>query len=361
MQARLRFRLQEQTEEVPAAEIDPVFNVNIAGLDATSYFADSKDLYLYHMQSAFDNNPLTSWVEGVDGPGIDQSLEIYFDREITVDTIKIMPGYFNEKWYDDNNRVKIISIFLDDFNITVELTDGMNVKEIGLGDEIHFKNAEFIIKDVYEGLEYDDTCITEIEFYLKGNKIILNSDEEIKSAYSQDDCGPSGKYFSREEMGSINYYFFPNGTYAYFAMNALSSLPFGIPRRIGTWQYYDSTGIIEMKAETRCYIFETGSYFQDIDTQDGVNYYEDYDFVLSDSYDNQTLDWAQCLTDSEEADFMYHIGNIEDPDYKLLETEITSEIVEYINEKKRKYSEYYEMMMNGELSEYIIYSESVGK
>jgi hypothetical protein len=344
---------EETAEEIipePAAAVDPVYEVTVDELYASSFLPNSKNEYRYHMSKAFDNNPLTSWVEGTRGPGINEYLEIYFNEIITADVIKIMPGYYDEKWYTANNRVKELRILLDNYEINTQLTDGMNLKEIILDKEIQFQRARFIIRDIYRGTEYDDTCIAEIKFYIDSWSIDVNPNDQMRTAFLLDypENSPLNKYYIEDGMDCYCYYFFPDGKYVYYSGSVFSGLPSDLPRETGSWEYNSITGIIEMNAELEIYIKRSGSYFEEIDSQAGESYYEFYEYTVEEINGLTTLDWFECLNNSKNNQSFYIIDEISEDLYSLLDTEITDSIISYIEEHEEMYSHYLESMHWGD-------------
>src|SRR5260370_35228735 len=60
----------------------------------------------YYPANAIDGKRSTAWIEGVDGPGIDERIRFDFDREINFHRILIQPGYFKRPLiWGENNRL----------------------------------------------------------------------------------------------------------------------------------------------------------------------------------------------------------------------------------------------------------------
>jgi len=139
----------------------------LASSNMPSYFT-----YHYGPENAFDGEPLTAWVEGVEGDGIGEYLGMTLDREITVDAIGVMPGYFDPPYFYTNNRVKSLRIETDQDLFTLELEDVMEEDMHYLPWNIRFSRIWIEITDVHPGKD-PDTCIAEITFYSNGQKIPL--------------------------------------------------------------------------------------------------------------------------------------------------------------------------------------------
>lgn len=103
------------------------------------------------------------WVEGVDGSGVGEWLEIIYEKP--KNNIVILNGYVDLKklnLYKDNNRVKKFRVSSLDsgepFDFEIELEDKVKFQYFKLP-----RNAEKIrleILEVYKGRKWDDTCVT---------------------------------------------------------------------------------------------------------------------------------------------------------------------------------------------------------
>ncbi len=134
----------------------------------------------YEAKNAHDLSYETAWVEGVSGYGIGEYLEYHVQPENPrITEIIIVNGYVKSPGaWKNNSRVKTLKMYMDDkLHAILELEDTMaeqhfKVDPIGYGDRQNFdllkKKASFKMKfeitDVYKGLKWDDTAITEIYF-----------------------------------------------------------------------------------------------------------------------------------------------------------------------------------------------------
>lgn len=113
-----------------------------------------------------------SWVEGVKGPGIGQSIFMDFKAPAKVSYFYIKNGFGDPKWYSANNRVKEllvestgrISDNFDKKSFTFTLKDSGDMQKIELPQKVVCRGFKFTIKSVYRGSKFDDTCISEISF-----------------------------------------------------------------------------------------------------------------------------------------------------------------------------------------------------
>ena len=141
---------------------------------------------IYHPINMFDGNPATAWTEGVDGPGDGAVLRMVFDQDsLYMDEIRIAAGYFKPGLYEPNGRVRQLTIAFferDDASAPVlehaaTLEDVEEVQAISLLEPVQVRAMELRIDSVYPGSRYEDTCISELEFFLDSRKIDPELDE----------------------------------------------------------------------------------------------------------------------------------------------------------------------------------------
>lgn len=144
----------------------------VTRMRATSYI-DYKDMY--HPYRSFDGDPATGWLEAADGPGSGETITLWLGAPLTADAIEFMPGYFDEKWWKNNNRVKCLTLKIDGKSFIVNFQDKMQPQKISFPQPMTFSEASFVIKEVFPGKD-DDTAISEIAFYHAGDKVELDFD-----------------------------------------------------------------------------------------------------------------------------------------------------------------------------------------
>lgn len=169
--------------------------------------------YIWHY--AFDGRTNTCWAEGVEGNGSgtnglmlvdDKGLEVIERRGVgehisiglstkgvPVDKIVIYNGYCkSQELWKMNNRIKKIGIQVSyiinkkfgNFYFEEELKD-IVYNEILITNYLTNRIAgiSFFILSTYPGTKYDDTCISEIEFWYKGKKYEVANLEEAKKEF----------------------------------------------------------------------------------------------------------------------------------------------------------------------------------
>ncbi len=131
----------------------------------------------YSAENAHDLNYEYAWAEGVDGYGVGEHLVYTFEGSCPrITEIKVVNGYVkSESAYKNNSRVKKLKVYYND-----QATAILNLKDIrgtqifqfepiGFQDRKNLEQAEdwtlkFEITEVYKGLKFQDTVISEIYF-----------------------------------------------------------------------------------------------------------------------------------------------------------------------------------------------------
>jgi len=142
-------------------DIEPLWSI-----EASSYLTD--DPADCSPASAIDGDIGTAWVEGVDGPGIGESLTLNFGIPTEVWNIGLLPGYFaSPELLAANNRIKEVQITLSDgTSLTKEFEDStitMVTRLRSFADDPHVVEwVRLTILEVYPGARWDDTAISEL-------------------------------------------------------------------------------------------------------------------------------------------------------------------------------------------------------
>lgn len=117
----------------------------------------------YKVQNVSDDDPMTAWVEGVNGYGIGEWFEV---KAITVNTI--YNGYQSSiKNFQSNSRVKRFKVYRHGEPICfLDLTDEMGAQHFELPHHVNWETQEifkFEIVEVYKGEKWDDVCISHVD------------------------------------------------------------------------------------------------------------------------------------------------------------------------------------------------------
>ena len=133
--------------------------------------------YSYSASNIQDIDKKNAWVEGIEGDGIGEYLEIEqnclvgssnYKTDIGFVELCIVNGYAaTEKNWNENNRVKELKMYFDNKYITtIVLEDTIKQQYIDISEfNLKVQNGEtakfkFEINDIYKGTKYDDTCVT---------------------------------------------------------------------------------------------------------------------------------------------------------------------------------------------------------
>lgn len=156
-----------------------VIKFNIQKINASSYYVENtKSGFVYYKADLLhilikSNGPIAEWIRHVpwvpakknNASGIDEFLTIEFTEP--QDNIVVLNGYvdpFRRYLYKANNRVKTARIKSLDvsnpFEIEYEFADYVHFAEIDFPLKVN--KVQFIIKDVYKGEKWNDTCVSAV-------------------------------------------------------------------------------------------------------------------------------------------------------------------------------------------------------
>ena len=155
----------EYVEEDNMIEILPVDMDCITEVYATSSLSEYD--MTHSPNRVIDGNTSTAWVEGVKGNGLGESVAFLLDDTYMMSGFEIYTGYQKDSdRYYKNARPKEISVsFSDGTSQIFELKDMMGVQKIQLVAPVETNSIKITIRSVYSGNKYEDTVISEIEFY----------------------------------------------------------------------------------------------------------------------------------------------------------------------------------------------------
>lgn len=113
---------------------------------------------------AFDNNTDTNWEEGIDGPGIGESITANFKyKNEKVRCIALKLGNWKSgKYYYGNNRPSKLTITLDDLSFQMDFPDSWEEFYVMLNHPFKASSIQIRIDGVHQGTSWDNTCITDV-------------------------------------------------------------------------------------------------------------------------------------------------------------------------------------------------------
>ena len=139
----------------------------------------------YDPAMMFDGNDLTAWNEGSESDGVEEEVEIHFKSSIPTNAIRFKAGFFDERYYEDNGRVKEIGVSLTDesgrivLRRTAIIPDGMKPYDFTF-DEVKVARAHFTIESIYPGKKWKDLAISEIAFIRNGEPVTVEIPSELQ-------------------------------------------------------------------------------------------------------------------------------------------------------------------------------------
>lgn len=159
--------IQDTEISKPEVITPPVFNK----VTASSSLA-SQGKFSYTPDKMIDNDSTTAWLEAAKDSGINEWVQFSADTEQTVSGITIFNGYQkNDSTYTNNGRLKKINIsFSDGSNLIYDLPNQSYIESLS-GINIKFEtpikttSLRISILDVYNGVHYTDTGITQLNIY----------------------------------------------------------------------------------------------------------------------------------------------------------------------------------------------------
>ncbi|MGB1314756.1 MAG: NADase-type glycan-binding domain-containing protein [Chitinophagales bacterium] len=133
---------------------------------------DSTKNNKYFAKQANDLDYRTAWVEGKEDSGIGEYIEYYFkNNSPRITSIIISNGYFkSDNAWQNNNRVKALKLHINNVPTAIlhlkdsKTDQAFEIDTLGRNEDGTELILKFEILEIYKGLKYDDTAITEIYF-----------------------------------------------------------------------------------------------------------------------------------------------------------------------------------------------------
>ena len=113
-----------------------------------------------------DGDTSTPWEEGIEGDGIGEQITYEPEAGTKLQVIRIYPGNGrSDKAFQENNRPKTITLEIDGKKQTLNFDDAGHFYTFSSKKPVTAKQVKLIIDSVYQGSKWQDTCISEVEFY----------------------------------------------------------------------------------------------------------------------------------------------------------------------------------------------------
>ncbi|NJP06741.1 MAG: hypothetical protein HC837_14540, partial [Chloroflexaceae bacterium] len=125
----------------------------------------------YTANQVIDGSLETSWVEGVDGPGVGESFTLTFPAPLLVEQIGMSIGFDrDDAIFTANNRIKQATIrFSNGYEFEQTFADTRGIQTFDIAppspELAEVTSVTVVIQDIYPGTRFDDTCLAEIEVW----------------------------------------------------------------------------------------------------------------------------------------------------------------------------------------------------
>ena len=156
---------EEMSIELVDKEFSNQSGIKVKSVRATSTLKNSSSNN-YGAYNVIDKDLLSSWQEGEDGAGEGAQLRIKLRKKGLVNYIVIYNGsHESEEKYYSNNRIKGLRVQIGDEEANVLLEDKLEPQVLEISGAWKTKEVILEILSVYEGTEYNDTAVSEIELH----------------------------------------------------------------------------------------------------------------------------------------------------------------------------------------------------
>ncbi len=155
---------------------DGILGVELVSLKSSGFPKEAYDRNIYHPVKAFDADPATAWIEDEPGFGRGAYIEVEFKDALVVDEIRVCPGYFDKRWWAQNNRIKTALVEFDGAEKSLEFQDSMEEQSFTLAQAVSFKKFSIAIGEAFaaKGVKENDTALSEVGFFCKGRRISID-------------------------------------------------------------------------------------------------------------------------------------------------------------------------------------------
>lgn len=115
--------------------------------------------------NAVDGDTATAWVEGADGPGTGEWLELVLVEPALVHRVVVWNGNQRGELFPVSNRVASLRIDIGDRTFTGDLLDRRGPQAVDLPEPVRGDRVRLTVERVVRGERGIDTAISEVEVY----------------------------------------------------------------------------------------------------------------------------------------------------------------------------------------------------
>ena len=146
-------------------EITSLFTVTITGGEASSELHQTEGIYDNSPQKVYDGDPVTSWQHGTEGNGTGQQLRFTFNTASIRAICFKLGNWRTRDLYRQNSRPSRMRLTLGGETVDVSFTDNMQNHFIVFNRPVPAADILITITAAYDGSDYNDCCISEMELY----------------------------------------------------------------------------------------------------------------------------------------------------------------------------------------------------
>ena len=151
-------------------------NAVIHSVLVTDFLKDEKNVLRYQPLNMFDSYSDTVFAVTENKQLLSKPLiNIYFAEPIEIDSLSIKAGYFDNRYFENNDRIKKITITVNNAkstpikNKSFILNDEMKIQKLDLSKTVKVTEIHITINEVYPGKKWNDLVISDLFFCKNSN------------------------------------------------------------------------------------------------------------------------------------------------------------------------------------------------
>ena len=151
-------------------------NAVIHSVLVTDFLKDEKNVLRYQPLNMFDSSSDTVYAVTGNKQLLSKPLiNIYFAEPVEIDSLSIKAGYFDSRYFENNDRIKKLTITVNNAKSTPVkdksfiLNDEMKIQKLDLGKTVKATEIHITINEVYPGKKCNDLVISDLFFCKNSN------------------------------------------------------------------------------------------------------------------------------------------------------------------------------------------------